>query len=177
METTLRRYGLVGCPINVLSTLLTQRVSAPLQRHTSSFGKRATQIFPQLLLICYIPYLVQCTLHHDCVCPSQSLTFTTDFKTAFEQEYSAPKPEILLSTMDLYPLAEYQYHNRSFFVVQSSGMGKSRLMDHSATLRFTLPFNICEQTNGSVESRFLPRVLSVSPYLPLLIHSLPSYRF
>ncbi|KAG7091989.1 hypothetical protein E1B28_008376 [Marasmius oreades] len=73
------------------------------------------------------------------------------FKEAFEKNYRSSHPDILLSAMDLYHLDE-TYYNRSFSVVQSSGMGKSRLVDHSATLRFTIPFNIQQdiQSGGRV---------------------------
>ncbi|KAG7089278.1 hypothetical protein E1B28_010977 [Marasmius oreades] len=66
------------------------------------------------------------------------------FKEAFEKDYCTPSPGILLRAMDRYH-THTSYYNRSFPVVQSSGMGKSRLMDHSATLRFTIPFNIHEK--------------------------------
>jgi hypothetical protein len=47
--------------------------------------------------------------------------------------------------MDKYALGSPgRYYNRSFSVVQSSGMGKSRLADHSAKLRFAFPFNLHE---------------------------------
>ncbi|KAG7089223.1 hypothetical protein E1B28_010924 [Marasmius oreades] len=44
------------------------------------------------------------------------------------------------------------YYNRSFSVIQSSGMGKSRLMDHFATLRFTIPFSIQESDANTYPS-------------------------
>jgi hypothetical protein len=47
--------------------------------------------------------------------------------------------------MDKYaPDRAGRYYNRSFSVVQSSGMGKSRLADHSAKSRFAFPFNLHE---------------------------------
>jgi len=76
-----------------------------------------------------------------------------DFKQAFEVEYSAPFPDILLNTMDLYsPLLGGRYYNRSFSIVQSSGMGKSRLVDHSAKSRFTFPFNLHEMMSTRTKS-------------------------
>ncbi|KAG7089269.1 hypothetical protein E1B28_010967 [Marasmius oreades] len=66
------------------------------------------------------------------------------FKEAFEKDYCTPNPGILLRAMDEYDLGMRRPYNRSFSVVQSSGMGKSRLMDHSATLRFAIPFNLHE---------------------------------
>jgi hypothetical protein len=58
----------------------------------------------------------------------------------------APFPNILLTTMDQYtPARAEDYYNRSFTIVQSSGMGKSRLVDHSAKSRFTFPFNLHEK--------------------------------
>jgi len=71
----------------------------------------------------------------------------SDFKQAFETAYAAPFPDILLKTMDRYTprrTVEHKYYNRSFSMVQSSGMGKSRLVDHSARSRFTFPFNLHE---------------------------------
>jgi hypothetical protein len=66
--------------------------------------------------------------------------------------YSAPYPTILLTTMDLYtPRKGDKYYNRSFSIVQSSGMGKSRLVDHSAKSRFTFPFNLHEQMPSGVK--------------------------
>jgi hypothetical protein len=45
--------------------------------------------------------------------------------------------------MDAYKLnRENVNYNHSFPIIQSSGLGKSRLVDYSATLRFTLPFNL-----------------------------------
>jgi hypothetical protein len=70
---------------------------------------------------------------------------TSDFKQAFETKYVARFPDILLTTMDLYtPRKDMESYKRSFSIVQSSGMGKSRLVDHSATSRFTFPFNLHE---------------------------------
>jgi hypothetical protein len=81
----------------------------------------------------------------DTVLLSFSLIFySSDFKQAFETEYTAPFPRILLTTMDLYAGSGRQYYYRSFSIVQSSGMGKSRLADHSAKSRFAFPFNIHE---------------------------------
>ncbi|KAG7089224.1 hypothetical protein E1B28_010925 [Marasmius oreades] len=83
--------------------------------------------------------------------PSSSSSGTAKyFKVAFEETHRSPFPNILLSAMDLYHL-DHPYYNRSFPVVQSSGMGKSRLMDHSATLRFAIPFNIHEGTDSGAE--------------------------
>jgi hypothetical protein len=73
------------------------------------------------------------------------MSHPSDFKQAFETEYAAPFPDILLTTMDLYtPRKGVTYYNRSLSIVQSSGMGKSRLVDHSARSRFTFPFNLHE---------------------------------
>ena len=84
---------------------------------------------------------------------SISHPFPTDFKNAFEAEYNAVDPDILLAAMDLYPPLQGKYYNQSFSVVQSSGMGKSRMMDHTATLRFTLPFNIHEDMSYDSDAK------------------------
>ncbi|KAG7089317.1 hypothetical protein E1B28_011012 [Marasmius oreades] len=69
------------------------------------------------------------------------------FKAAFEKQYRAQEPKILLQTIDLYGMHQ-AFYNRSFPIVQSSGMGKSHLMDHSATLRLTIPFNIHQEVKS-----------------------------
>ena len=69
----------------------------------------------------------------------------TDLKRAFEMEYTSQFPDILLTTMDRYMVdTSSRYNNRSFSIVQSSGTGKSRLVDHSARSGFTFPFNLHE---------------------------------
>ncbi|KAG7089252.1 hypothetical protein E1B28_010951 [Marasmius oreades] len=82
---------------------------------------------------------------------SSSGDITKYFKEAFETDYCTPRPDILLRIMDTYNI-HTEYYNRSFPVVQSSGMGKSRLMDHSATLRFTIPFVIHEEMDFGAET-------------------------
>jgi hypothetical protein len=59
--------------------------------------------------------------------------------------------------MDLYmPGKGGTFYNRSFSIVQSSGMGKSHLVDHSATSRFTFPFNLHENMPIGSESMRRP---------------------
>ncbi|KAG7089193.1 hypothetical protein E1B28_010895 [Marasmius oreades] len=84
-------------------------------------------------------------------CPSIPHTSATDFKEAFEKDYCTPRPDILLRIMDMYHI-NTEHYNRSFPVVQSSGMGKSRLMDHSATLRFAIPFNVHEKMDPGTKT-------------------------
>jgi hypothetical protein len=61
-------------------------------------------------------------------------------------KYMSQFPHILLTTMDRYVVdASSGCYNRSFSIVQSSGTGKSRLVDYSAQSRFTFPFNLHEQ--------------------------------
>jgi hypothetical protein len=80
---------------------------------------------------------------------------------------------LLLTAMDLYvPDETTNYYNRSFSIVQSSGMGKSRLMDHSATLRFTLPFNLHERMGWCSKSMSLPFLVLTYIYY-LLITAYP----
>ena len=90
--------------------------------------------------------------------------YTPDFKQAFETKYAAPFPDILLSTMDHYAINKTtKYYNRSFSIVQSSGMGKSRLVDHSAKSRFTFPFNLHEQLPLGSNGIYSPSLFSAEP--------------
>jgi hypothetical protein len=82
---------------------------------------------------------------------SCSFKFLAAFKSAFEKQYTSANPRILLQTIDEY-LFSTTYYNNSFPIIQSSGMGKSRLVDHSATLRFTIPFNLHEPLPGHTKS-------------------------
>jgi len=85
--------------------------------------------------------------------------YTLDFKQAFKTEFAARYPDLLLSVMDQYPPnAPTKYYNRSLSIIQSSGMGKSRLVDHSAKSRFTFPINLHEKLPlGSSSMYFFPQ--------------------
>lgn len=67
--------------------------------------------------------------------------------------------------MDLYATGNEKYYNRSFSIIQSSGMGKSRLVDYSARLRFTFPFNVHEQMPSGLKGMQLPIYLSIADLL------------
>lgn len=109
--------------------------------------------------------------HGRCFILSISLC-SSDFEQAFKRKYEAPFPDILLTTMDLYaPSKSGSYYNRSFPIVQSSGMGKSRLVDHSAASRFTFPFNLHEDMEitskcGPRHAQFGTRLTCFFPAYP-----------
>jgi hypothetical protein len=125
-----------------------------------------------MLTVC-APPLVTCEHRRRPALRFISHFHTSDFKQAFETKYEAPCPDILLKTMDLYTGDIDKYYNRSFSIVQSSGMGKSRLVDHSATLRFTIPFNLHENMPAGSQSMHRPEVHSTSLTFST---SLPSFR-
>jgi hypothetical protein len=60
-------------------------------------------------------------------------------------KYMSQFPDILLTTMDQYVVDASSRFYRSFFILQSSGMGKSRLVDYSVQSWFTFPFNLHKQ--------------------------------
>ncbi|KAJ1301382.1 hypothetical protein OPQ81_008646 [Rhizoctonia solani] len=77
-------------------------------------------------------------------------------KAAFEQKYIGNLPELFVDTLSKYSEsasgveASRRAYNRSISVIQSSGMGKSRLVEEAANLVFTIPINLREElANGT----------------------------
>jgi hypothetical protein len=63
---------------------------------------------------------------------------------------------------------DVNYYNCSFLIIQSYGMGKSRLVNHSTKLRFTLPFNLEKINDEGVKSITVFLVVAkheLNPYL------------
>jgi len=69
--------------------------------------------------------------------------FTDSFE-AFGCDYQGHADSLLVDTMDFYIQQQYQYHNMCMPIVQSSGHGKSRMVQQASLLRFALPFNLRE---------------------------------
>ncbi|HEV7737358.1 MAG TPA: hypothetical protein VGO47_08335 [Chlamydiales bacterium] len=70
-----------------------------------------------------------------------------DVRAAFEGAYKSDSRDHFLEYIDKHTPrlgSADNFYNRSLSIVQSSGMGKSRLVDHCAQLRFTIPFNLRE---------------------------------
>lgn len=53
--------------------------------------------------------------------------------------------------------------NNTVMIVQSSGTGKSRMVDEAARLVFTLPFNLRSEADSYL-GNLCPKILSVMPY-------------
>ncbi len=67
---------------------------------------------------------------------------------SFSQNYVGRDHEVLLKTIDRYHGHPDPIYNRSMSIVQSSGCGKSRLVDKVAEIRFTFPLNLREAVWG-----------------------------
>ncbi|CAE6378205.1 unnamed protein product [Rhizoctonia solani] len=72
-------------------------------------------------------------------------------KDAFKEPYKGELPQLFISTLNKYsessmvtPARERAY-NRSISIIQSSGVGKSRLVEEAANTIFTIPINIREE--------------------------------
>ncbi|KAF8335966.1 uncharacterized protein EI90DRAFT_3047708 [Cantharellus anzutake] len=78
----------------------------------------------------------------------------TDWTTfqSFAREYVGSHHSLLLGTLDGYCSRNIRPYNRSITIIQSSGCGKSRLMDKVAEERFAFPLNIGESLQKSVET-------------------------
>ncbi|CUA74651.1 hypothetical protein RSOLAG22IIIB_11368 [Rhizoctonia solani] len=69
-------------------------------------------------------------------------------RSAFEQPYRGDLPRLFKEALDNYvesnsgPVNGGKVNNRSITVIQSSGMGKSRLVDEMGYLGFTIPINL-----------------------------------
>ncbi|EUC63782.1 G2/mitotic-specific cyclin cdc13, putative [Rhizoctonia solani AG-3 Rhs1AP] len=82
--------------------------------------------------------------HVDVVTPSSSLRSP---RSGFEQQYQGDLPQLFKKVMDEYIGSSHmcsnkRAYNRSITVIQSSGMGKSRLVDELGNLEFTIPINL-----------------------------------
>ncbi|CAE6531284.1 unnamed protein product [Rhizoctonia solani] len=76
-------------------------------------------------------------------------------KTAFEEPYQGDVPQCFIDTLDTYSkLCEAEssanLYNRSISVIQSSGMGKSRMVDAVANEVFTIPANLREKVDKAL---------------------------
>ncbi|CAE6474493.1 unnamed protein product [Rhizoctonia solani] len=74
-----------------------------------------------------------------------------DLKQAFEAIYQGDLPSLFKRALDIYSqsipglVAMMRAYNRSISIIQSSGMGKSRLVDETSKLIFTIPINLREE--------------------------------
>ncbi|KAG9080519.1 hypothetical protein FRC06_006480, partial [Ceratobasidium sp. 370] len=87
------------------------------------------------------------SLDGDQIRPSDT---NSSLQSAFEQPYIGATPKLFLQTLNHEresagrPINQKPY-NWSISVIQSSGMGKSRMVDEAANLIFTIPINIREK--------------------------------
>ncbi|KAF8758297.1 hypothetical protein RHS01_03159 [Rhizoctonia solani] len=74
---------------------------------------------------------------------------------AFQEPYVGTVHKYFVEALDSYPNLPNQkkLYMRSISVVQSSGMGKSRMIDEAANLVFTIPANIREALPKGITSR------------------------
>ncbi|CUA77698.1 hypothetical protein RSOLAG22IIIB_06735 [Rhizoctonia solani] len=85
------------------------------------------------------------------------LTGSSQSRAAFEQPYRGDLPRLFKEALDEYAESDSglgaceKVYNRSIVVIQSSGTGKSRLVDEMGYLGFTIPINLGESrlSNGS----------------------------
>ncbi|CUA74277.1 Polyketide synthase PksJ [Rhizoctonia solani] len=79
-----------------------------------------------------------------------------DLKDAFEETYISDLPKLLKEILDEYGESVFGFeaserpYNKSVPVIQSSGMGKSRLAGETGKLVFTIPINLREFLPSSV---------------------------
>lgn len=78
---------------------------------------------------------------------------------AWKAPYVSDYPNFLLDVLVKMKCKEkdgaYDYNN-SVSIIQSSGTGKSRMVDEAARLVFALPFNLRAKCDNTGERRFLP---------------------
>jgi hypothetical protein len=92
-------------------------------------------------------------------------TSSTETFEAFQHPYEGDSPDLLLSILDDYrrdnkPDETYNY---SISMVQSSGTGKSRLVELIAQKRFTLLFNLREDVEQGEYSAFVDSPSRIDP--------------
>lgn len=64
-------------------------------------------------------------------------------RAAWTTPYNHPDPEMLSKALlDMKELSESKNYGNTVAIVQSSGCGKSRMVDETAKFLFTLPFNL-----------------------------------
>ncbi|KAF8331420.1 uncharacterized protein EI90DRAFT_1019614 [Cantharellus anzutake] len=68
------------------------------------------------------------------------------------QEYVGSSQSLLLDTLDRYSSRGFRPYHLSMTILQSSGCGKSRLVDKSAEERFAFPLNTGEPLQNSLET-------------------------
>lgn len=73
------------------------------------------------------------------------------WKTPYEQDLH----ELLLYNIDFMQHKLKYYANTAAFI-NSSGTGKSRLVDQMATLVFTIPFNLRDMTESTSKANLRP---------------------
>ncbi|KAF8333116.1 uncharacterized protein EI90DRAFT_3015561 [Cantharellus anzutake] len=103
--------------------------------------------FSQLFNPVYMPFLRDLTNQEVGRFPSLSVH---NLESAFREPYQGTTPQLLIKVLNEYwlsrarPPSERPY-NWSLSIIQSSGMGKSRMVEEATFSIFTIPLNICEE--------------------------------
>ncbi|KAH7334565.1 hypothetical protein B0J17DRAFT_770885 [Rhizoctonia solani] len=76
-------------------------------------------------------------------------------QAAFEEPYQGNVPQCFIGVLNTYSKlceaeASANFYNRSISVIQSSGMGKSRMVDAAANEVFTIPANLREKVDKAL---------------------------
>ncbi|KAH7334543.1 hypothetical protein B0J17DRAFT_631300 [Rhizoctonia solani] len=76
------------------------------------------------------------------------------FQSAFTGDYQGDGPQNLIEVLNSYSRSNHPLgmYNRSISIIQSSGMGKSRLVNESAKEVFTIPANLREELPDGVKT-------------------------
>ncbi|KAF8343858.1 uncharacterized protein EI90DRAFT_3114456 [Cantharellus anzutake] len=111
---------------------------------TSAYSRKS---FSELFNYVDMPFLMDLTNQEVASSPSPIIQ---NLQVAFEEPYKGETPQLFINVLNEYwgsraGLPAERPYNWSISVIQSSGMGKSRMVEEAASSMFTIPINLHEE--------------------------------